>query len=64
MRRRKIMKVYEMHITSVPNTLKSQIVCLRCLGTGKRLMSCRMFHVKQFSSLSNSGTVVQHSVVI
>jgi hypothetical protein len=64
MRRKKIMKVYEIHTTSVPNTLKSQIVCLRCLRTGKRLMSCRMFLVKQLSSLSNSGTVVLHSVVI
>ena len=41
-----------------------QIVCLRCLRTGVRRMSCRMFHVRQFSSLSNSDTVVRHFVVI
>ena len=64
MKRKRIMKVYEMHIASVPNTLISQIVCLRCLRMGRKLMSCRPYRVKRFNSLSNSGTVVRHSVVI
>ena len=64
MRRRKIMKVYEMYSTYAPLTRAYRIVCLRCLRTGRSVMSCQMFHVKRFNSLSNSGTVVRHTVVI
>ena len=46
------------------NPVTIRIVCLRCLRTGRNVMSCRTFHVKRFRSLSNFGTVVRHTVVI
>ena len=44
--------------------LNSRIVCSFYLRTAKNQISYSLFHVKHSSSLSNSGTVVQHSVVI
>ena len=62
--KKKIMKVYEMHSTYVPLTQTFQIVCLRCLRTGARRMSCRILRVKRFNFLNNFGIVVRHTVVI
>jgi hypothetical protein len=64
MKRKRILKICEVYMAYVPNTLNSRIVCLFCLRTGKNQMSCSLFHVKRFNFLSNSGIVVQHSVVI
>jgi hypothetical protein len=64
MRRKRIMKICEVYMAFVPNTLNSRIVCSFYLRTAKNQIFYSLFHVKHLSSLSNSGTVVQHSVVI